>query len=119
MTPDAIGSILVGVLLAIVAVVLIDRNRRFLVGEDVSPEVRQKVLQQLLDRPDIDRITYLHLSLSVLIGCTWLPTSTWPVTMWSTTWPYGCGTSNESWRSMRPSRRPYSPSPRPMRHRWP
>jgi cation diffusion facilitator family transporter len=60
-TPDAVGSILIGVLLAVIAVVLIDRNRRFLVGEAVRPEVRQKVLQHLLARPDIDRITYLHL----------------------------------------------------------
>jgi hypothetical protein len=45
----------------VVAVFLIDRNRRFLVGEVVRPEVRQRVLGDLLERPDIDRITYLHL----------------------------------------------------------
>lgn len=57
---DAIGSILVGVLLAVVALVLINRNRRFLVGQAVSPALRGAILTELLTHPDIDRITYLH-----------------------------------------------------------
>jgi cation diffusion facilitator family transporter len=59
--PDAIGSILVGVLLGVVAVVLIDRNRRFLVGENVPEALRTEVLDGLLRRPEVDRVTYLHL----------------------------------------------------------
>jgi cation diffusion facilitator family transporter len=58
---DAIGSILVGVLLGIVAVILIDRNARFLIGQSVDPGTRQAVLDQLLTRDDIERVTYLHL----------------------------------------------------------
>jgi cation diffusion facilitator family transporter len=57
---DAIGSICVGVLLAVIAVILIDRNRRFLIGESPSDEVEQTVLRRLLERDDIDRVTYLH-----------------------------------------------------------
>jgi cation diffusion facilitator family transporter len=57
---DAIGSILVGVLLGVVAVVLIDRNRRFLIGESPSDEVESTVLRRLLARDDISRVTYLH-----------------------------------------------------------
>ncbi|WP_205649392.1 cation diffusion facilitator family transporter [Agromyces sp. LHK192] len=59
--PDAIGSILVGVVLAIVAVVLIARNRAFLIGEAVDDAVRDEVLGRLLALPDIDRVTQLHL----------------------------------------------------------
>jgi cation diffusion facilitator family transporter len=58
---DAVGSILVGLLLGIVAVVLIERNARFLIGQAVDPDTRRAVLTQLLDRSDIERVTYLHL----------------------------------------------------------
>jgi cation diffusion facilitator family transporter len=59
--PDAIGSILVGVLLTVVAAVLINRNRRFLVGQEADPRVRAAVLQALLDQPEVARVTYLWL----------------------------------------------------------
>lgn len=58
---DALGSILVGVLLGVVAIVLIDRNRRFLVGQEVSGEIDNVCLKILLERSDIARVTYLHL----------------------------------------------------------
>jgi len=59
--PDAVGSILVGILLAVVAVVLIDRNRRFLVGQAVTSDVEGAMARRLLTFPEIERITYLHL----------------------------------------------------------
>ncbi|MBT8162652.1 cation diffusion facilitator family transporter [Arthrobacter sp. GN70] len=59
--PDALGSILVGLLLGAVAVVLIDRNRRFLVGQGVTDELEQTMATRILEHPDIDRLTYLHL----------------------------------------------------------
>lgn len=59
--PDAVGSIVVGVLLAVVAVVLIDRNRRFLVGQGVTPDIERSMGRQLLEHRDIARLTYLHL----------------------------------------------------------
>jgi divalent metal cation (Fe/Co/Zn/Cd) transporter len=61
-TPDAVGSILVGLLLAVVAVVLIDRNRQFLVGEEVDPRVRAAAIEALLSVPEVARVTYLRLA---------------------------------------------------------
>jgi cation diffusion facilitator family transporter len=59
--PDAIGSILVGLLLAVVAIVLINRNRRFLVGQEADPRVRSAAIRALLNAPEVARVTYLRL----------------------------------------------------------
>ena len=58
---DALGSIIVGLLLAIVAIFLISRNRDFLVGYRVSDTIHNYVLTELLAHPDIDSVSYLHL----------------------------------------------------------
>jgi hypothetical protein len=58
-----VGSILVGVLLAVVAVVLINRNRQFLVGEEADPRVRAAAIRALLERPEVARVTYLRLEI--------------------------------------------------------
>jgi cation diffusion facilitator family transporter len=62
-TPDAVGSILVGVLLAVVTVVLINRNREFLVGEEADPRVRAAAIRALLEMPEVARVTYLRLAI--------------------------------------------------------
>ena len=57
---DAIGSILVGVLLAVVAFVLIDRNRRFLVGMEVAPPIRDYVRGRIDAMTGVSSVGYLH-----------------------------------------------------------
>jgi cation diffusion facilitator family transporter len=61
--PDAAGSILVGVVLAVVAIVLINSNRRFLIGQEADPRVRAATVQALLDAPEVARVTYLRLEI--------------------------------------------------------
>jgi cation diffusion facilitator family transporter len=61
--PDAIGSILVGALLAVVAIDLINRNRRFLIGQEADPRVRAATIQALMADPEVARVTYLRLEI--------------------------------------------------------
>ncbi|GAA0311121.1 cation diffusion facilitator family transporter [Psychrobacter aestuarii] len=58
---DALGSIIVGILLGIVAIFLISRNRDFLVGLKVNQRIHDYVLTELYAHPDVDSVSYLHL----------------------------------------------------------
>lgn len=58
---DAVGSILIGILLGVVAIILIGRNIEFLVGTTASPTLRARVGTALLALPQIERVTYLHI----------------------------------------------------------
>jgi len=58
---DAAGSIAVGLLLGVVAIILINRNRQFLLGQAVDDDIRDLALDRLRGLPEIERVTYLHL----------------------------------------------------------
>jgi cation diffusion facilitator family transporter len=58
---DAVGSILVGVLLGVVAVLLIDRNRRFLTGEPGSADLQAAAMARLQQLPDVAAVQYLRM----------------------------------------------------------
>lgn len=57
---DAAGSILIGVLLGVVAFVLIDRNRRFLVGEQLEAATSARVLDRIASLEGVSTVGYLH-----------------------------------------------------------
>jgi cation diffusion facilitator family transporter len=58
---DAVGSILVGLLLGVVAIYLLARNMTFLVGQVADQRYFDAVLTWLLERPEVQDVTYLHL----------------------------------------------------------
>jgi cation diffusion facilitator family transporter len=57
---DAVGSIAVGVLLAVVAVVLINRNRVFLTGEGGPPRLQQALHDRLAGFPEVATVRFLR-----------------------------------------------------------
>ncbi len=58
---DAFGSILVGLLLGTIAVVLIDRSRRFLTGEPGSPELRAAAIARIERMPAVASVRFVRL----------------------------------------------------------
>jgi cation diffusion facilitator family transporter len=61
---DALGSIAIGVLLGGVALILISRNRRYLLGAGPTDAYRMQVGRLLLAHREIDRVTSLYLEFS-------------------------------------------------------
>ena len=58
---DALGSILVGLLLGVVAIVLINQNRRFLAGQEADERLRVSAIEQVKAMPEVSRVTYMRL----------------------------------------------------------
>jgi cation diffusion facilitator family transporter len=58
---DAAGSILVGVLLGVVAVVLINRNMRFLSGQESDAVLRESAVRLVKELPEVARVAYMRL----------------------------------------------------------
>jgi divalent metal cation (Fe/Co/Zn/Cd) transporter len=58
---DAIGSILVGLLLGAVALVLVRRNLRFLTGEESDERLRQAAISTVKSMDSVERVTYLRM----------------------------------------------------------
>ncbi|MDT5340481.1 MAG: hypothetical protein QOD90_5986 [Mycobacterium sp.] len=57
---DAIGSILVGVVLGVVAVILINRNRIFLTGEAGPPRLQRALRDELASFPEVASVRFLR-----------------------------------------------------------
>ena len=58
---DAVGSIGVGLLLGVVAVVLINQNRRYLTGMESNERLRDAAVAKVKAMPQVDKVSYLRL----------------------------------------------------------
>ena len=57
---DAAGSLIIGVLLMVFALILANENKKLLIGESVTPYRRKKVLQTIKDIPEVNEVVSLR-----------------------------------------------------------
>jgi solute carrier family 30 (zinc transporter), member 9 len=53
---DALGSIIIGVLLGTMAIILIIKNRTYLIGKQISPDLQEKIIAKLESEPAIEKV---------------------------------------------------------------
>jgi len=67
---DGVGTLAIGALLMCVAVVLSIETKSLLIGESAGPDVEHRIVQALLDGPEVERVIHLrtlHLGPSELL----------------------------------------------------
>ena len=57
---DGIGTIMIGVLLAIIAIVLAVETKSLLIGESAGAETEEKIIQALTGGPEVSRVIHLR-----------------------------------------------------------
>ena len=57
---DATGSIVIGVLMGLAALMLINNNREYLSGKSPAPEFRRRVIEALQKQEDVARVTFVY-----------------------------------------------------------
>lgn len=53
---DAIGSIIIGILLGVIAIMLIAKNRTYLIGRNIPEEMKERVIEMLEADPTIEKV---------------------------------------------------------------
>jgi len=53
---DSIGSIIIGALLGIVAIMLINKNREYLIGKTIPKKIQKKIIKILESDPSIEKV---------------------------------------------------------------
>ncbi|WP_055478027.1 cation diffusion facilitator family transporter [Sphaerimonospora mesophila] len=57
---DGVGTLAIGVLLAIIAIVLAVETKSLLIGESAAPEIEERICAAVEEAPEVDRVIHLR-----------------------------------------------------------